>query len=96
MMRRSLRLPVRTPFDGAALMAFLTARAVPGVEETIPGGYRRSLSLPHAPGVVDVVPQADHVAATFWLHDPRDREAAIDGCRRLLDLDREYGSGEAE
>ena len=89
MMRRSLRLPVRTPFDGAALMAFLTARAVPGVEEALPGGYRRSVSLPHAPGVVDVVPQADHVVATFWLHDPRDREAAIDGCRRLLDLDRD-------
>jgi AraC family transcriptional regulator of adaptative response / DNA-3-methyladenine glycosylase II len=59
------------------------------VEEAIPGGYRRSLSLPHAPGVVDVAPRGDHVAATFQLHDRRDLEAAIDACRRLLDLDRD-------
>jgi AraC family transcriptional regulator of adaptative response / DNA-3-methyladenine glycosylase II len=80
---------VRTPFDGEWLMAFLTARAVPGVEEAIPGGYRRSLSLPHAPGVVDVVPGADHVEATLRLHDARDLDAAIDACHRLLDLERD-------
>jgi AraC family transcriptional regulator, regulatory protein of adaptative response / DNA-3-methyladenine glycosylase II len=89
MMRRSVRLPVRTPFDGGWLMAFLTMRAVPGVEEAIPGGYRRSLALPHAPGVVDVVPRADHVEATLHLHDRRDVEAATAACRRLLDLDRD-------
>jgi AraC family transcriptional regulator of adaptative response / DNA-3-methyladenine glycosylase II len=89
MMRRSVRLPARTPFDGGSLMAFLTVRAVPGVEEAIPGGYRRSLSLPHAPAVVDVVPHADHVEATLRLHDARDLDAAIDACRRLLDLDRD-------
>ena len=88
-MRRSVRLPVRTPFDGASLMAFLTARAVPGVEQAVPGGYRRSLSLPHAPGVVEVAPRGDRVEATFRLQDRRDLEAAVDACRRLLDLDRD-------
>ena len=83
------RLSVQTPFDGGWLMAFLTARALPGVEEVLPGGYRRSVSLPHAPGVVDVVPQADHVEATLHVHDHRDLDAAIDACRRLLDLDRD-------
>jgi AraC family transcriptional regulator of adaptative response / DNA-3-methyladenine glycosylase II len=89
MMRHSVRLPARTPFDGDGLMAFLGARAVPGVEKVIPGGYRRSLGLPHAPGVVDLIPRADHVEAAFVLQDARDLDAAVDGCRRLLDLDRD-------
>jgi AraC family transcriptional regulator, regulatory protein of adaptative response / DNA-3-methyladenine glycosylase II len=88
-MRHVARLEARTPFDGAGLMAFFSARTVPGVEEMIPGGYRRSLSLEHGSGVVDLVPRADHVDATFALDDERDREAAVDGCRRLLDLDRD-------
>jgi AraC family transcriptional regulator of adaptative response / DNA-3-methyladenine glycosylase II len=70
-------------------MAFLGARIVPGIEELIPGGYRRSLALAHAPGVVDLVPRAGHVHATFALGDERDLDAAVDACRRLLDLDRD-------
>ena len=89
MMRHTARLPARTPFDGGGLMAFLRARVVPGIEEMIPGGYRRSLALPHGAGVVDLIPHADHVAATFVLDDARDLDAAVDGCRRLLDLDRD-------
>jgi AraC family transcriptional regulator of adaptative response / DNA-3-methyladenine glycosylase II len=83
------RLATRTPFDGGGLMAFLAARAVPGVEEVLPGGYRRSLSLPHGPGVVELVVHADHVAATLRLDDARDLDAAVSACRRLLDLDRD-------
>lgn len=47
-----LRLPHRPPLDAEALMAFLGARAVPGVEEVADGAYRRSLRLPHGAGVV--------------------------------------------
>ncbi|MGZ4243371.1 MAG: DNA-3-methyladenine glycosylase family protein [Solirubrobacteraceae bacterium] len=83
------QLPVRTPFDGDGLIAFLTARAVPGMEEAIPGGYRRSLALSHGPGVVDVIPGADRVQAILHLEDERDRPAAVAACRRLLDLDRD-------
>jgi AraC family transcriptional regulator of adaptative response / DNA-3-methyladenine glycosylase II len=89
MMTHTTTLAVRTPFDGDALMAFLRARLVRGVEEMIPGGYRRSLALAHGGGVVDLVPRADHVEATFPLDDARDLDAAVDGCRRLLDLDRD-------
>jgi AraC family transcriptional regulator, regulatory protein of adaptative response / DNA-3-methyladenine glycosylase II len=89
MMRRSVQLSTRTPFDGDWLMAFLRRRVVPGIEEAIPGGYRRSLALPHGPGVVDLIPRADHVEATFDLSDPRDLEAAVSMGRRLLDLDRD-------
>ncbi|MFZ1993507.1 MAG: AlkA N-terminal domain-containing protein, partial [Solirubrobacteraceae bacterium] len=91
MMRRSFRLSARTPFDGESLLAFLHRRVVPGVEEVIAGGYRRSLTLPHGPGVVDLVPAAGHVEATFVLQDARDLAHAVEGCRRLLDLDRDPG-----
>jgi AraC family transcriptional regulator of adaptative response / DNA-3-methyladenine glycosylase II len=52
----TVRLAYRTPFDGAGLLAFLAARAVPGVEQALPGGYRRSLSLPRGEGVVELTP----------------------------------------
>ena len=47
-----LRLPFREPFDGDSLIAFLAARAVPGVEEVDGSTYRRSLSLEHGAGIV--------------------------------------------
>jgi AraC family transcriptional regulator, regulatory protein of adaptative response / DNA-3-methyladenine glycosylase II len=89
MMRRSMRLEARLPFDGAWPVAFLRRRVVPGIEEPIDGGYRRSLALPHAAGVIDLVARDDHVEATCVLEDERDLDAAGDACRRLLDLDRD-------
>jgi AraC family transcriptional regulator of adaptative response / DNA-3-methyladenine glycosylase II len=83
----TLRLPARTPFDGAGLVDFLARRAVPGVEEVADGAYRRSLRLPHGPGVVELAPEDGHVQARFRLADPRDLAPAVERCRRLLDLD---------
>ena len=62
MMRHFMRLEARAPFDAAWPMAFLRRRVVPGIEEAIDGGYRRSLALPHAAGVVDLTARDDHVA----------------------------------
>jgi len=83
----SLRLAVRTPFFGADLVAFLGARAVPGVEEVVDGTYRRSLSLPYGCGTVALVPRVDAVEALLRLADVRDLTAAVHRTRRLLDLD---------
>ena len=83
----TVRLPYRAPFDAQGLLGFLAARAVPGIEESTPGGYRRSLALPHANGVVELTPAEGHIRATFWLTDLRDLAPAISRCRRLLDLD---------
>ena len=47
-----LRLPYREPFDGDSLVAFLAARAIPGVEEVEGSTYRRTLSLEHGAGIV--------------------------------------------
>ena len=82
-----LRLPYRSPLEPSNLFGHLAATAVPGVEEWRDGAYRRTLRLPHGPGVVALAPAAGHVAATLWLADLRDLTPAIGRCRRLLDLD---------
>lgn len=85
----TLRLRHRPPLDGAGLLAFLGMRAVPGVERVDADGttYRRVLALPHGAGVVALTPQAEHVDCTLRLSDMRDLAAAVQRCRRLLDLD---------
>ncbi len=85
------------PLEAAALLAFLGARAVAGVEElTADGAYRRTLRLAggaavvalrveRGPGSADAARQA--VRATLHLADPADAPAALAACRHLLDLD---------
>lgn len=81
-------LPFRAPLDGAGLLAFLGARAVPGVEELTAGGtYRRTLRLPRGSGIVALHPTDTHVRADLRLADLRDLASAVERCRRLLDLD---------
>jgi AraC family transcriptional regulator of adaptative response / DNA-3-methyladenine glycosylase II len=82
-----LRLPYRAPLDGPGLIAFLGARAVPGVEECADGVYRRSLALPRGQGVVSLRPASGYVEATYELEDLRDLATAVQRCRTLLDLD---------
>ena len=89
-----MRLAVRTPFAGSALLGFLALRAVPGVEATGPGWYARTLALPHGTGTVRLdVPDAPtagetaFVTATFALDDLRDTAAAVERTRRMLDAD---------
>ena len=57
-----LRLPYRSPLDLGGLIAFLGRRAVPGVEEVIDGGYRRSLRLAGGPAVIELAPGSSPAA----------------------------------
>lgn len=82
-----LRLPVRRPFEPHTLFSFLGARAVPGVESWDGAVYRRSLRLPSGPGLVELAPSDDAVSCTLWLTSLADLQAAVQRCRRLLDLD---------
>jgi AraC family transcriptional regulator of adaptative response / DNA-3-methyladenine glycosylase II len=89
-----LRLAVRTPFAGSALLDFLRTRAVPGLEAAGDTTYTRTLSLPHGSGVVtlELTDQPEPgstalVPATFRLTDLRDLSAAVERVRRLLDAD---------
>ena len=83
----TLRLPYRAPLNAPALFSFLAARAIPGIEESDGGTYRRTLPLPHSPGIVELTPERDHLACRLQLGDLRDLTAAVHRCRRLLDLD---------
>jgi AraC family transcriptional regulator of adaptative response / DNA-3-methyladenine glycosylase II len=84
-----LRLPFRPPIDLGRLFGFLAARAIPGVEVAAADRYARTISLPHGSGVLSLrlVPGSSWVDCSLALSDLRDLTAAVQRCRRLLDLD---------
>ncbi|UQX89350.1 helix-turn-helix domain-containing protein [Jatrophihabitans telluris] len=82
-----LRLPFRAPMNLEATVAFLSHRAIGGIEAATADGYTRALPLPHGPGLVTLRPATDHVRARLRLTDQRDLSAAVNRIRRLLDLD---------
>jgi AraC family transcriptional regulator of adaptative response / DNA-3-methyladenine glycosylase II len=83
----SLRLAFRAPLHAGALLGFLAARALPGIEECDVTTYRRGLNLPHGSATVALTPADRWVAATLRLADVRDLAPAVARCRRLFDLD---------
>lgn len=82
-----LRLAYRAPLHAPALLEFLAARALPGVEECDGHTYRRVLDLPHGSATVELTPADRWVSATLKLTDVRDLAPAVARCRRLFDLD---------
>jgi AraC family transcriptional regulator, regulatory protein of adaptative response / DNA-3-methyladenine glycosylase II len=84
-----LRLPFRPPIDLGRVFGFLAARAIPGTEVAGPDRYARTVSLPHGSGVLSLraVPGVSWVDCSLALSDLRDVTAAVQRCRRLLDLD---------
>jgi AraC family transcriptional regulator, regulatory protein of adaptative response / DNA-3-methyladenine glycosylase II len=91
-----LRLPYRPPIDLGRMLGFLAARAVAGVEECNDGAYRRTITLPNGTGILSLrhAPPASagrggtgYVECDLELSDLRDATAAVQRCRRLLDLD---------
>jgi AraC family transcriptional regulator of adaptative response / DNA-3-methyladenine glycosylase II len=90
----TMRLAVRTPYAGRALLDFLARRAVPGVEVVDGVTYARTLRLPCGHGTVrlrvpDVATPGEtaFADAEFGLTDLRDTSAAVERVRRLLDAD---------
>jgi AraC family transcriptional regulator of adaptative response / DNA-3-methyladenine glycosylase II len=51
----TLRLACREPFDGPALLGFLAARAIPGVEYVDGSRYVRAIRALGGPGVIELV-----------------------------------------
>lgn len=82
---------VEAPFAAEPMMAFLAARALPGVEHVTGGTLRRSLRLPHGPALVELgIGSAQHARAVpvqVWVSHPDDVPEATSRCRRLLDAD---------
>jgi AraC family transcriptional regulator of adaptative response / DNA-3-methyladenine glycosylase II len=83
----ALRLAFRAPLHIPALLGFLAARALPGIEEVTGTAYRRGLNLPHGSATVTLRPGDRWVSASLRLADVRDLAPAVARCRRLFDLD---------
>jgi AraC family transcriptional regulator of adaptative response / DNA-3-methyladenine glycosylase II len=83
----TVRLAYREPLAWERLLGFFAMRAVPGVEEVVDGRYRRTLRLPHGHGVAELAPANGQIECRLRLADLRDLTAAVQRCRRLLDLD---------
>ncbi|MFD9127342.1 AlkA N-terminal domain-containing protein [Kitasatospora sp. NPDC059571] len=105
----SLRLAYRGALDSDHLLDFLALRAVPGVEEVVPGPragsrtYRRTLALPygHAVAEVDGLAAADPptrgwLDCRLALADLRDLTTAVHRLRVLFDLDADPDAVDAQ
>lgn len=90
----TLRLPFRPPYDSASLLAFLAARAVPGVESVEGGTWRRTTALGGPAGVVEA--RFDDARGALVLRLSGLRPAvALEASRRatrLFDLEADPGS----
>jgi AraC family transcriptional regulator of adaptative response / DNA-3-methyladenine glycosylase II len=85
---RPLALPFATPFDWDALLGFLAARAIPGVESVEDGRYRRRFATGAAHGIVEVRLAPDARSLHVAIEGDRDAEAdVLARVRRLFDLD---------
>ena len=87
-----LRLAYRAPIDLDRLFGFLAARAIPGVESADAGRYLRTIQLPNGTGIASLGPflrprDPGYLDCELQLEDLRDLTAAVQRCRRLLDLD---------
>jgi AraC family transcriptional regulator, regulatory protein of adaptative response / DNA-3-methyladenine glycosylase II len=80
-------LATTPPFDGEALLAFLAARAIDGVEAVRDGTYHRALALPGGLATIALTPRPDGVDAEWALADPGDEPHAIAVARALFGLD---------
>ena len=83
----TVRLPYRRPYDAGTLLRFLGERTVSGVETWDGATFRRALTLPHGRGVVALRPCDGYFECVLQLESVADTQAAVQRCRRLLDLD---------
>ena len=83
----SLALPVRGPFDAAGLFAWMTARALPGVEAAAADSYARALALPGGPAWFRLRHEGTRVRLDARLAHLADLPVLVGRARRLFDLD---------
>lgn len=83
-----LRLEYQPPYDWAAMLGFLAARAVVGMETVAEGVYSRSFSLHGVLGSVSIWPGADDaLEVELDFADPAALPEIVVRLRRMFDLD---------
>ena len=85
----TLRLACREPFDAAAWLGFLAARAIPGVEQVTGDCYARSVRTAAGPGIIELIPRPGqgHVLLRARLSGLGAVGPVVGRARRLLDAD---------
>lgn len=84
----ALRLPFDGPLDWDALLDFLAARAIPGVEHVAGATYRRTIVVDGDPGVLELAPGGDdHLLLTAHLPHWEGLIHVAERSRRLAAID---------
>ena len=84
----TLRLRYRSPYDWNSMLAYLHARAIPGVEVVEKGRYLRTVEIAGFAGSVEVthLPQRQSLGVTIRFPDVKSLPAIVTRVRRLFDL----------
>jgi len=82
------RLAYRPPYDWKSLLAFLAARATPGVEAVVDGAYRRSIAFDGQQGVLEVrqLKNANALEVHVFFPDPAKLLQIATRLRAMFDL----------
>ncbi len=85
----TVRVRVRPPFDWAAMLAWLSPRAIPGVEDVDAGTYRRTAAFEGVRGIVQVEEASGESALLLRIPVDLSRHVAALArhVRRLFDLE---------
>lgn len=84
----TLKLSYAPPYDWDAMIGFLGARAIPGVEVVEAGRYRRTIGIEGAHGTISISPLAGRhaLAATIRFPHVRTLPGILARIRRVFDL----------
>ncbi|NUU34973.1 DNA-3-methyladenine glycosylase [Pseudomonas sp. C2B4] len=83
-----LLLAFQPPYDWPAMLGFLSARAIAGMEEVVDGVYSRSIGLRGIHGTLSIKPAtADSLELTLDFPDPTVVPEIVARVRRMFDLD---------
>jgi AraC family transcriptional regulator of adaptative response / DNA-3-methyladenine glycosylase II len=83
----SVRLAYRPPYDWDAMLSFLAARAIPGVEVVSGNSYQRTIAVGENSGVIRVTPgDKNRLAVTIRFPDMAALSSIMARVRRVFDL----------
>jgi AraC family transcriptional regulator, regulatory protein of adaptative response / DNA-3-methyladenine glycosylase II len=92
----ALRLPVAPGYDWAAVLSFLAARAIPGVEAVDSGTYRRTFTMAGAPGLLEIgATTGDYLLLRAHLPYWEGLIHVVDRVSRVLGTDADHTIGRA-
>ena len=85
-------LRFRPPYHWKGMLAFLAARATPGVEIVEQGSYRRSIALNGTCGYFEISPNTDRnsLVARIQFADPRWLFVIVERIRAMFDLNADW------